>query len=47
MAREEQQDVRQRIEDAVFELMKTADIPDIRTAQVVKLAGTSRSSFYR
>ena len=47
MAREEQQDVRQRIEDAVFGLMKTIDIPDIRIEQVVKLASTSRSTFYR
>ena len=44
MAREEQQDVRQRIEDAVFGLMKTIDIPDIRIEQVVKLASTSRSA---
>lgn len=36
-----------RIEDAVFTLMETTDIPDIRVADVVRLAGISRSTFYR
>lgn len=34
-----------RIEDAVFTLMETTDIPDIRVADVVRLAGISRSTF--
>lgn len=36
-----------RIEDAVFSLMETTDIPDIRVADVARLAGVSRSTFYR
>ena len=40
-------DVRVRIMDAVFVLMATTDIPDIRVSDVVRLAGTSRSTFYR
>lgn len=36
-----------RIEDAVFQLMETTDIPDIRVSEVIKLAGISRSTFYR
>lgn len=39
--------VDERIEDAVFSLMETTDIPDIRVADVVRLAGISRSTFYR
>lgn len=40
-------DVRTRIEDAVFELMESCDIPDIRVGDVVRRARTSRSTFYR
>lgn len=36
-----------RIEDAVFELMKTTDIPDIKVSDVIGIAGVSRSTFYR
>lgn len=36
-----------RIEDAVFSLMETTDIPSIRVRDVVRLARTSRSTFYR
>lgn len=36
-----------RIEDAVFSLMETTDIPDIRVADVIRRAGVSRSTFYR
>lgn len=39
--------VDERIEDAVFSLMETTDIPDIRVADVTRLAGISRSTFYR
>ena len=39
--------VDERIEDAVFSLMDTTDIPDIRVADVTRLAGISRSTFYR
>lgn len=39
--------VDQGIEDAVFALMRTTDIPDIRVDDVVRLAGVSRSTFYR
>ena len=39
--------VDERIEDAVFSLMETTDIPDIRVADVIRLAGVSRSTFYR
>ena len=37
----------ERIEDAVFSLMRTTDIPDIRVADVCHGAGVSRSTFYR
>lgn len=36
-----------RIEDAVFSLMETTDIPSIRVRDVVRRAKTSRSTFYR
>lgn len=36
-----------RVEDAVFDLMQTTDIPDIRVGEVIKRAGISRSTFYR
>lgn len=39
--------VDERIEDAVFALMETTDIPDIRVADVIRRAGISRSTFYR
>lgn len=41
------EDVEERIEDAVFSLMKTTDIPKIKVGEVVRLAGVSRSTFYR
>ena len=37
----------ERIEDAVFSLMATTDIPDIHVADVCHRAGVSRSTFYR
>lgn len=40
-------DVDDKIETAVFKLMETTDIPDIRVADVIKLAKVSRSTFYR
>lgn len=40
-------DAARRITDAVFELMKTTDIPDIKVTDVVKLAHVSKSTFYR
>ncbi|RRF90196.1 MAG: TetR/AcrR family transcriptional regulator [Coriobacteriaceae bacterium] len=40
-------DVDEKIESAVFKLMETTDIPDIRVADVLRLAGVSRSTFYR
>jgi AcrR family transcriptional regulator len=39
--------VEERIEDAVFELIKTTDITSVRVRDVVRLAGVSRSTFYR
>ena len=39
--------VEDRIEHAVFQLMATTDIPDIRVADAVRLAHVSRSTFYR
>lgn len=39
--------VDERIEDAVFSLMSTTDIPEIRVGDVVRAAGISRSTFYR
>ena len=39
--------VDERIEDAVFSLMETTDIPRIGVAEVVRAAGISRSTFYR
>lgn len=39
--------VEERIEEAVFCLIETTDIPDIKVADVVRLAGVSRSTFYR
>ena len=40
-------DIDDKIETAVFKLMETTDIPDIRVADVIKLAKVSRSTFYR
>lgn len=37
----------ERIEDAVFSLMETTDIPEIRVADVCRAVGVSRSTFYR
>ncbi len=42
-----QPDVESRIEDAVFDLMEMTDIPDIRVNDVIRVAGVSRSTFYR
>lgn len=39
--------VDERIEDAVFSLMQTTDIPSIRAGDVARAAGVSRSTFYR
>lgn len=39
--------VDERIEDAVFSLMETTDIPEIRVADVCRAVGVSRSTFYR
>ncbi len=39
--------VDERIEDAVFALMETTDIPKIGVGDVVRAAGVSRSTFYR
>ncbi|MDD3486358.1 MAG: TetR/AcrR family transcriptional regulator, partial [Atopobiaceae bacterium] len=36
-----------RVTDAVFELMRTDDIPRIRVADVLRQAKVSRSTFYR
>lgn len=45
--KDKRQDVVDRIEDAVFELMLTTDIPEIKIHDVARLAQTSRSTFYR
>ena len=39
--------VDERIGDAVFSLMSTTDIPEIRVGDVARAAGISRSTFYR
>ena len=39
--------VDERIEDAVFSLMSTTDIPEIHVGDVARTAGISRSTFYR
>ncbi|MDY4041549.1 MAG: TetR/AcrR family transcriptional regulator [Collinsella sp.] len=39
--------VEERIEDAVFELMRERDIPEITAVSVCRLAGVSRATFYR
>lgn len=36
-----------RITDAVFELMSTTDIPDIKVVDVIRRARVSKSTFYR
>lgn len=46
-ARNTKRTVEERIEEAVFGLMETTDIPNIKVADVVRLAGVSRSTFYR
>ena len=46
-ARNAKRTVEERIEEAVFGLMETTDIPNIKVADVVRLAGVSRSTFYR
>ena len=46
-ARSTKRNVEERIEEAVFGLMETTDIPSIKVADVVRLAGVSRSTFYR
>ena len=35
------------ITDALFELLKTKNLPDITTTEIIKKAGVCRSSFYR
>jgi AcrR family transcriptional regulator len=35
------------ITDALFELLKTKNLPDITTSEIIKKAGVCRSSFYR
>ncbi len=40
-------DVEERVEEAVFGLMETTDIPNIKVRDVVRRAGVSRSTFYR
>ncbi len=37
----------ERIEDAVFELMKTTPVTGIKVVEVVRMAHTSKSTFYR
>lgn len=43
----ENEAIEKRIEDAVFELMETRNIPNIKVSDVIRLAGVSRSTFYR
>jgi AcrR family transcriptional regulator len=45
--RKARKNVEEKIEQAVFDLMETTDIPDIKVGDVVRLAGISRSTFYR
>lgn len=40
-------DMERRIEDAVFELMRTTPVPQIKVRDVASRAGVSRSTFYR
>lgn len=47
MGFESKDGVDNEITHAVFQLMKTTDIPRIRVADVLRLAGVSRSTFYR
>ena len=42
-----QNDIASRIEDAVFELMATTPVQSIKVAEVLRLAHTSKSTFYR
>lgn len=42
-----QNDIASRIEDAVFELMATTPVQSIKVAEVLHLAHTSKSTFYR
>lgn len=39
--------VERRIEDAVFDLMRTTPVPKIKVSDVVRVARVSRSTFYR
>ena len=40
-------DTARRITDAVFDLMTTTDIPQIKVADVIRRACVSKSTFYR
>lgn len=40
-------DVENRVEEVVFRMMQTTDIPDIKVTDVVREAGIARSTFYR
>lgn len=40
-------DVELRIEDAVFDLMRSTPVPQIKVRDVARAAGVSRSTFYR
>ena len=42
-----QNDIASRIEDAVFELMTATPVQSIKVAEVLRLAHTSKSTFYR
>ena len=42
-----QNDIASRIEDAVFELMATTPVQSIKVTEVLRLAHTSKSTFYR
>lgn len=42
-----QNDIASRIEDAVFELMGTTPVQAIKVTDVLRLAHTSKSTFYR
>ncbi|MGI6229659.1 MAG: TetR/AcrR family transcriptional regulator [Tractidigestivibacter sp.] len=44
---DQQSETERRIEDAVFSIMATTDIPNIKVGDVVRKAGVSRSTFYR
>jgi AcrR family transcriptional regulator len=47
MSFENKDDVDEKITRAVFSLMQSTDVPKIKVADVIRLAGVSRSTFYR